>query len=249
MKSLWFLIAGAAALLLYKKSGIVPGGSKKMLIRAYPGALASLVDRFQSFNSSIGNYTHTASGVSVPDYVWKSLTLGIKRDFPWNDTIPSIPTAIDQSEAKMVAVKASKPWPWSNEQTISYTRRIPFGSVVAAIANHESGGDPYAANQNKDGSVDFGLCQINNKTLNDPSNWPKTYGKKAKAQGLYLLYHPVVNLESASELLQFLDQGKGRTLADLLVRYSGWNQFLVSPHQTWLETCTLIAAANDLYKT
>jgi len=249
MKTAWVLIAGAAALLLYKKSGITPGGSKKMLVRAYPGALASLVDRFQSLNKPIGNYTRAASGVSLPDYDRLSLTLGIKRDFAWEDTIPAIPTTIDHSEAKQVAVKASRPWAWSDTKTISYTRRMPFGAVVAAIAMHESGGDPYQANQNTNGSVDFGLCQINNKTLSDPSNWPQTFGKKAKAQGLYLLYHPVVNLEAASELLQFLDQEKGRTLADLLVRYAGWNQFLVSPHQTWLETCTLIAAANDLYKT
>lgn len=245
----WLLLGGAAfAMMALSKKGTA--GKPQIITTAKIDLSIATPERFHAFNTPIGTYTHTKTNVTVSEYDHRTLTLGLKRGFEW--AIPPLspePTKIDPSDQAIEAAKAAKLWAsWSKWDTLCFLRGMKFGAVTFGISLHEGGGNPYAFLLNTNKTRDFGMCGLNETVIFDPSNWPKFWGQEIKKLGLYSAFCPWLNLGAACELLTFLDGGKDRLIADLLVRYAGWNQFLVTPHQPYDRTLALIAFANDLFK-
>ncbi|MFA5130706.1 MAG: hypothetical protein WC477_07410 [Patescibacteria group bacterium] len=247
MNTIMILGAGLTAFLVLsgkKGSSISPNISTPELDLS-----VATEERFLQHNTPIGIFTHGKSSTTVNEYSIKSLTLGITRGFSWKDPILTPePSGYDDSTAAIEATKASKPWSWGIYESASFLRNSAFGSVAMGIILHESKGDPYATNENSNGTLDLGLGQLNDATLHDPSSWGGKWRKAILARGLWSALCPWYNAGTVAELAAFWNGGKNRGLAELLTRYAGWNQFLVTPHQPYLKTAALVALFNDLYK-
>lgn len=116
---------------------------------------------------------------------------------------------------------------------------IALRGLQAAIIHHESNFNPLAVNNNKNGTKDRGLGQINDVSA-------KFEGFKNKVVDLNTLFDVNTHLKLMTEMLIIFNDkyGKG-TIAPILRRYAGALQFFV-PDKDYATTLRRVGEYQDL---